>query len=55
VGIPAYGVNGAFGELDSGNAHGANERLPVDSYYEGIEFLYRLVKTLTASGLAQNP
>jgi acetylornithine deacetylase/succinyl-diaminopimelate desuccinylase-like protein len=47
-------VNGAFGELDFGNAHGANERLPVDSYYEGVEFLYRLMKTLAANGPAQN-
>jgi acetylornithine deacetylase/succinyl-diaminopimelate desuccinylase-like protein len=54
AGMAAFGVNGAFGELDTGNAHGANERIPVDSYYEGIEFLYRLMKTLTASGPAEN-
>ena len=54
AGLPAFGVNGAFGELDLGNAHGANERLPVDAYYEGVEFCYRLIKTLTASGPAQN-
>ena len=38
---------GAFGELDLGNSHGGNERLPVDTYYESIEFMYRLVKKLT--------
>ena len=54
AGLAAFGVNGAFGELDVGNAHGANERIPVDSYYEGIEFLYRLMKTLTADGSAKN-
>ena len=43
----AFGVNGAFGELDVGNAHGANERIPVDAYYESVEFLYRLLKALT--------
>jgi hypothetical protein len=26
----------------------------VDSYYEGVEFLYRLMKTLAANGPAQN-
>jgi acetylornithine deacetylase/succinyl-diaminopimelate desuccinylase-like protein len=42
-----FGVNGAFGELDVGNAHGANERIPVDAYYDSVEFLYRLLKALT--------
>jgi acetylornithine deacetylase/succinyl-diaminopimelate desuccinylase-like protein len=42
----AFGVNGAFGELDLGNAHGANERIPVDAYYDSVEFLYRLLKAL---------
>jgi len=46
AGMPAFGVSGTFGELDLGNAHGANERLPVDAYYESVEFLYRLLKTL---------
>ncbi len=41
-----FGVNGAFGELDVGNAHGANERIPVDAYYDSVEFLYRLLKAL---------
>ena len=49
AGLPAFGVNGTFGELDTGNAHGANERLPVEAYYEGVEFLYRLMKGLAAS------
>ncbi|MFZ0430188.1 MAG: M20/M25/M40 family metallo-hydrolase [Acidobacteriota bacterium] len=47
AGIPTLGVSGTFGELDFGNAHGANERLPVDAYYEGVEFVYRLVKALS--------
>jgi acetylornithine deacetylase/succinyl-diaminopimelate desuccinylase-like protein len=47
AGFTAFGVSGVFGELDFGNAHGANERLPVDAYYESIEFLYRLLKVLT--------
>jgi len=47
AGFTAFGVSGVFGELDFGNAHGANERVSVDAYYESIEFLYRLVKVLT--------
>ncbi len=45
AGIPVYGVSGLFyGETYS---HGMNERIPVRSFYEGQEFLYRLVKALT--------
>lgn len=47
AGFTAFGVNGAFGELDFGNAQGANERLPVDAYYQSFDVLYRLVKVLT--------
>lgn len=45
AGIPVYGVSGLFyGETYS---HGMNERIPVTSFYEGQEFLYRLVRALT--------
>lgn len=54
AGMPAYGANGAFGEPDLGNAHGANERLPVESCYEGVEFLHRLLKAPAADGSAQD-
>lgn len=48
VGIPVYGVSGLFyGET---YAHGMNERIPVAAFYEGQEFLYRLVKLLTTRG-----
>jgi acetylornithine deacetylase/succinyl-diaminopimelate desuccinylase-like protein len=47
AGIPVYGVSGLFyGETFS---HGMNERIPVNSFYEGQEFLYRLVRALTSS------
>lgn len=45
AGIPVYGISGLFyGETF---AHGMNERIPVRSFYEGQEFLYRLVKELS--------
>jgi len=44
AGIPVYGLSGLF-YGDSGS-HGMNERIPVQSFYEGQEFLYRLVKLL---------
>src|SRR5262245_34311803 len=49
AGIPMYGVDGMFGDLDDVRAHGRDERLPVSSLYEGQEFLYRLVKMMSSS------
>jgi acetylornithine deacetylase/succinyl-diaminopimelate desuccinylase-like protein len=48
AGIPAYGTSGMFGEVDDIRAHGRDERLLVRSLYEGQEYLYRLVKVLSA-------
>ena len=42
AGIPTYGVGGAFSDPATRNAHGLNERLPVQSLLESREFLYRL-------------
>jgi len=48
-GIPTYGVQGFFDERDGGRAHGRDERIPVESFYEGQTFLYELVRTLSSS------
>jgi acetylornithine deacetylase/succinyl-diaminopimelate desuccinylase-like protein len=48
VGIRAYGVSGLFGDVDDNRAHGRDERVGVRQLYEGREFLYRLVKRLSA-------
>ena len=44
VGIPTYGVSGLFYDPDLGHIHGLNERIGVNSLFEGRDFLYRLVK-----------
>jgi acetylornithine deacetylase/succinyl-diaminopimelate desuccinylase-like protein len=44
AGIPTYGITGLFTDPDGGNIHGLNERIRVQSVYEGRTFLYRLVK-----------
>jgi acetylornithine deacetylase/succinyl-diaminopimelate desuccinylase-like protein len=44
AGIPTYGVSGMFGDGATGNAHGLNERIRVQTLIEGREFLYRLTK-----------
>ena len=47
AGIPAYGVSGLFTEANSG-VHGRNEQVGVKKLYDSKEFLYRLVKQLSA-------
>ena len=46
AGIPTYGVSGIFADVDDNREHGKDERVGVKEYYEGEEFLYRLVKLL---------
>ena len=43
-GIPTYGVSGIFADPETTNAHGLNERVRVQSLYEGREFLDQLIK-----------
>jgi acetylornithine deacetylase/succinyl-diaminopimelate desuccinylase-like protein len=47
AGIPTYGVQGFFGDRDDYRAHGRDERMLVESFYEGQTFLYSLVKGLS--------
>ena len=51
-GIPVYGVSGLFGDMDDVRAHGQDERISIQNFYEGQEFLYRLVKALSGGGIA---
>ena len=46
AGIPTFGVDGTFGEIDDVRAHGRDERVGVKQYFEGLEFQYRLIKLL---------
>jgi acetylornithine deacetylase/succinyl-diaminopimelate desuccinylase-like protein len=49
AGISCYGVQGFFMDRDDIRFHGRDERLGVQSFYEGQAFLYELVKRLSAS------
>ena len=49
AGIPTYGVSGLFGDVDDNRAHGQDERILIESFYEGQEFLYLLVKALAGT------
>jgi acetylornithine deacetylase/succinyl-diaminopimelate desuccinylase-like protein len=44
--IPMYGVSGIFSDIDDNRAHGRDERLGIREFYEGQEFLDKLVKSL---------
>jgi acetylornithine deacetylase/succinyl-diaminopimelate desuccinylase-like protein len=48
AGIPTYGVSGFFEDVNDMRAHGRDERMGVKQFYEGREFLYRLVKALSS-------
>ena len=48
AGIPTYGIDSCGTDLDDVRAHGKDERMPVKSFYEGLEFSYRLVRLLSS-------
>jgi len=49
AGIPVYGVSGVALEVDDMRAHGQDERIQVEAFYQGLEFTTRLVRALAAA------
>jgi len=49
VGIPSYGIDAMFDDLDDGRAHGRDERIGVRAFDQDVEFTYRLMKVLAGS------
>jgi acetylornithine deacetylase/succinyl-diaminopimelate desuccinylase-like protein len=49
AGMPSYGVNGVAIDQDDIRAHGKDERVRVDAYYDGVDFYYRYLKILTGA------
>lgn len=47
AGIPVYGVPAVFTEIDPVRSHGQDERVGRQVFYEGFEFMHRLMKALT--------
>ncbi|MDQ6707791.1 MAG: M20/M25/M40 family metallo-hydrolase, partial [Acidobacteriota bacterium] len=47
AGIPTYGAQGFFSDRDDSRSHGRDERMLVQSFYEGQTFLYEFVKALS--------
>ncbi len=48
AGIAAYGHSGLASEPGDNRAHGKDERLAVKSFFDGLEYQYRLVKALSS-------
>ena len=49
AGIPTYGVSGIPLDVDDIRAHGRDERIMVKSFYEGVEYMYQLVKEVAGT------
>jgi len=49
AGIPTYGHSGLALDVADLRAHGRDERIPVKSFYDGVEYQYQLVKALSSA------
>ena len=48
AGMPTYGISGIAIDTNDVRAHGKDERLRVESFYQGLDFYYRYLKALTS-------
>ncbi len=48
IGMPTYGISGVAIDRDDHREHGRDERLGVESYYQGVDFYYRYLKAITS-------
>jgi acetylornithine deacetylase/succinyl-diaminopimelate desuccinylase-like protein len=48
AGIPSYGIDGMFDDLDDGRAHGRDERIGVQAFAEEVEFTGKLLRAVSA-------
>ena len=49
AGIPVYGVSGVFVDINDIRAHGRDERIGVQDYYDGAEYIYQLVREVSST------
>ena len=52
AGIATYGISGVFIDVDDVRAHGKDERIGVREYYDGVDYLYHLIKALASANQA---
>ena len=56
AGILSYGHSGLMVDIFENRAHGKDERIGVKSFYDGLEYLYRLVIALSSKeAISPNP
>jgi acetylornithine deacetylase/succinyl-diaminopimelate desuccinylase-like protein len=53
AGIPTYGVSAVFEEQNDVRAHGRDERLSVQSFYDALEFWYRMMQAFASDRLTR--
>ena len=49
AGIPSYGVNGGYGKASDSFAHGLNERILVQTFYDNLAHWYILLQAIASS------
>ena len=50
AGIPTYGVSAVFEDPDDIRAHGKDERISAQSFYDATVYWYRMMQALTSGG-----
>jgi acetylornithine deacetylase/succinyl-diaminopimelate desuccinylase-like protein len=46
AGIPVYGLSAVFNDVDDIRSHGRDERVGINEFYEGVEFMYRFIQAI---------
>jgi len=49
AGIPTFGIACMFYELGDNRAHGKDERMGVQDFYDGVNFNYRLIRAVSST------
>jgi acetylornithine deacetylase/succinyl-diaminopimelate desuccinylase-like protein len=49
AGIPTFGISCMFFEMNDNRAHGKDERVGIQDFYDGVEFNYRFIQQLAAA------
>jgi acetylornithine deacetylase/succinyl-diaminopimelate desuccinylase-like protein len=49
AGIPTFGISSMFFEMNDNRAHGKDERVGIQDFYDGVEFNYRFIQQLAAA------
>jgi acetylornithine deacetylase/succinyl-diaminopimelate desuccinylase-like protein len=50
AGMPVYGVSGVPLDANDNRAHGRDERIRVEAFYSGLDYIEQLVPALTSDG-----